>query len=280
MHYKILTHDLRSPLQGGEPIFDGVTFPFQLPKVKLDTGPDECAAGWNCCDSLGSALKIAGLWPNGRPSLGFIVEPSSDAIQRGDKTRSSGMTLVRPLNEEEMAAGIRELSQPFGALCDEMVAEQLAWRRALSRPQRDEAAIVNGLKLALKTRGLNWSLLRFDIAVDTRDAWRAWWESNARDAWATRAAWARDARDVRDVIGVRGALARDARGAWDALARDARDARDALIVFSAAREGRTTHDPYRLTLGIRDAYENGLEIAIPVDNSVLGWAGHRTWRKT
>lgn len=224
MHYKILTHDFRSPLQGGDPIFDGVKFPFELARVTLDTGPDECAAGWNCCDNLANALKIVGLWPNGRPSVGFIVEPSKDAIQRGNKTRSSGMTIIRPVSEKEMVAGIRELSQPFGALRDEMVAEQLAWRRALSRPKRDEAAIVNGLELALKTRGLNWSLLRFDSA---------------------KAAW-------------------DARDAWDAW--------DALTVFSAARHGWVKHDAHYLTLGIRDAYESGLEIAIPVGNSVLGWA--------
>lgn len=70
--------------------------------------------------------------------------------------------------------------------------------------------------------------------------------------------------------------ARDARDAWDARAAwVAWDAWDALTLQYAALNGWVQHDPMLLTTGIRDAYENGLEIAIPVGNKVLGWSMER-----
>jgi hypothetical protein len=62
----------------------------------------------------------------------------------------------------------------------------------------------------------------------------------------------------------------DARDAWDAW--DARDARDALIVEYAALQGWTDHDPLLLTTGLRDAYWNGLALAVPTGPNELGWA--------
>ena len=106
MYYKVLTHDYRPPIQRGEPLFDG-TLPRTLPAVILDTSETHCAAGWNFTDDLAAALRIAGLWPNGRPSSVFEVEPGPDAIQRGDKWRTSTLTLVRRLSEAEVEAGVR-----------------------------------------------------------------------------------------------------------------------------------------------------------------------------
>ncbi|MGH2556399.1 MAG: hypothetical protein ACRDHO_11855, partial [Actinomycetota bacterium] len=68
------------------------------------------------------------------------------------------------------------------------------------------------------------------------DAWAAW------DAWAARDAWA----------------------AWDAWA--------ALTAFFAARMGWIQHPEGLLTVGLRDAYEAGIGIALPVAPATLGWA--------
>ena len=86
--WKVLTHDLRSPVRGGPPIFDGQC-PTTLRAVMLDTGGDNCGAGWNYCEAPEAALTIAGLWPTGRPSRLFAVDGSADAIERGDKRRAS-----------------------------------------------------------------------------------------------------------------------------------------------------------------------------------------------
>ena len=85
--YKIFTHDLRSPLQTERPVWDG-SLPYELPSVNLDTSDVECAAGWNFCEDLPTAFKIAGLWRHGRPARAFRIEPGEDVIKRGNKHRS------------------------------------------------------------------------------------------------------------------------------------------------------------------------------------------------
>jgi hypothetical protein len=64
--YKVFTDDLRSPIQGGDPVWDG-SLPYDLPVVGLDRSEKECGAGWNFCREAHTALSIGGLWPNGRP---------------------------------------------------------------------------------------------------------------------------------------------------------------------------------------------------------------------
>ena len=70
--YKVLTHDFRPPIQGGDPVLPaGVTFPYQLPMVEADASDAECGAGWNACANIETAIRIAGEWPDGRPSKVF-----------------------------------------------------------------------------------------------------------------------------------------------------------------------------------------------------------------
>lgn len=230
--YKVFTHDLRSPIHVGEPVWDG-TVPFDLPKVELDESNEECGAGWNFCRSASDALRIAGLWPNGRPSRLFRVETES-AIERGNKCRSATIRITSEITDFRPA--IAELSQPFGDFVSEMISEQLAWREALARPLNDKSAIESGLKEALSARGLDWKLKQFKCSWDARDAW---------DAWAARAA----------------------RAAWDAWA-----ARDGLTVFYSSKKEYIDIPANFLTVGIRDAYKNGLLIAIPTEPCELGWA--------
>jgi len=264
--YKVLTHDLRPPLQGGKPLYDG-TLPHELPRRKLDTSDRDCAPGWHYTRRPETALRIAGLWPTGRPSVLLRVEPIGEWVERGDKCRAESLRLLAVCSERTVRAAVRRLSEPFGAHADQMARDQMAWRCALARPGWDEAKVEAGLRAALDVRGLDaWVLRRFEAEGAVWAVWAAWDASlDARDAWAARAAWAaaRGAWDAQ--AAARAAWA--ARDAWAAWA-----ARDALTVEFAALAGWIDADPYLLTTGLRDAYAAGLAIAMPTGPNELGWA--------
>ena len=248
-YYKVLTHDLRPPVQGGEPVWSG-ELPYQLPTVEVDRSEKECAGGWNACRELSVALRIAGLWRNSWPSRAFVLTDPVDAVERKDKIRAAAWTVQRECGAEEIEVAIRELSEPLAPHVERMTASQIKWRLALSRPGHDPALAEKSLALALEHRKLSWSLRKYDNA---RGAWGAWDAWDAWDAWGAWGAWG-------------------ARGAWDA--RAARDARGALTVEYAALQGWITQPADLLTVGLRDAYSAGLAIALPVAENVLGWAMH------
>lgn len=286
--YKVLTHDLRPPVVGGDPICDG-SLPFTLPPVDVDQTDELCGAGWNACRDGATALRIAGMWATGRPTRLFRLQTDAPVVSRGNKLRASTWDIVE---EVEVGPHARRLIEPWaGAHTDEIHAEQMAWREALARPGRDEVAVEDGLRTALEARGLaSWDLVRFGSAKDARNAWAAWdaWDAtatrpakDARDAWAAKEvrdlwdAWdARAAWDAWDAMGARDAwgaeaprAAKDASNAWGARA-----AWDAMPYFSAVRMGWLARDDaHRLTVGLRDAYRHGLAIAVPVEGG-LGWA--------
>ncbi len=270
--YKILTHDLRSPLQGREPLFDGET-PFHLPRVELDTSDVECGAGWNACRKPEDAARIAGLWRNGRPARLFEVEPDESLIHRGNKSRFASGVITREVGIE---VAVAPLSQAFGPHADYMARGQLAWHRALGRPASRPARVATGLRKALDARGLgDWSLRKFPSVRAAWAAWDAWDARDARDAWDARdasAAWAAWAAwdasaawDARDAWDARAASA--AWAAWDASA-----AWDALAFAYASRQGWTGRPAGLLTVGVRSAYSNGLGIVLPTGPAELGWA--------
>ena len=219
--FKVLAHDFSPPIQGGAPVWDGVTLPFEMPEVTLDTSMEECAAGWNYTQTLAQALKVTGFWKAGRPSVCLNVAPSSDGITRGDKSRCSRLTILSRCTREEVLAALREMSEPFGEHADRMAESQFAWMHALARPNREKAVVEACLQTALDARGLDCEIREYESA----------------------------------------------RAAWDAWA-----ARDALTVEYAALEKWIDHDPLLLTTGIRDAYESGLESALPTGPKVLGYA--------
>ena len=219
--FKLLTHDFRSPIQGGAPIWDGKTFPFKLNGVTLDKGDQECAEGWNFVDSIEAGFRIVGMWPTGRPSAVLVVHPSRDRIQRGNKWRSSKLTIERFATGDEINSAIERFSGVFKGFEKEMAHEQILWREALSRPLRDINKVTESLYIALKKRGLDWKLKEYP---------------NARAAWGARDAW------------------------------------EALTVNFASLNKWITHPGDLLTSGIRDAYLNGLEIAIPTDKDTLGFS--------
>ena len=269
--YKVLTHDLRPPIRGGPPLFDG-TLPATLPTVPLDTSAAECGGGYHYCATLAGALLVVGLWPNGRPSRAFPIVAAPDALERGEKRRASSLTLAREATTLEIAAAITTMSAPFAPYVERMVAEQLAWREALARARRDPAAVEAGLRVALGARGLEWRLQRFE------SAWAAWAARDAEAAWAARDAEAAGAaRDAEAAGAARAAWAARAAGAaWAAGAAGAAGAaKDALTLTYAVLRGWVAHPPDLLTIGLRDAYAAGLAIAVPTAPQKLGWAMDR-----
>ena len=282
--YKVLTHDWRPPVQGGPPVCDG-KLPHTLPIVEVDTGPDECAAGWNFTRRPETALRIGGLWSDGRPSQLFACEIADQGIERGEKLRRETGVLLReePISDEILARLHAPMAGDGLPLAD-LVAEVQAWRGALARPRRDEVAVVAGLRAALVVRGLDWTLQQYPAARYAGDSWDSW---DASDSWA--ASNARSASDswdaslscaARDSWAARSAsLSWAARDSWAArsaslswAARYARDARDALTLYVAARRGWYATDPLLLTTGVREAYAAGLNVGIPVAPKTLGWA--------
>ena len=233
--FKVFTHDLRPPIQGGEPVWNG-KIPFELPAVKLDESVGECGAGWNFVKDIKTGLKIAGMWPTGRPSRVFSVKATGKVVERAEKIRTDKLTVLSEVSNEEINSAIFDFSKAFAPHDKRMAESQIKWRRALSRPNRNEKKVEDGLTETLEVRGLKWKLKKFD---------------SARDAWAARAVWA----------------AWDARDAWDAWAAWA-----ALTVEFSALNKWTKDSPELLTRGIRSAYENGLGITIPTGESELGWA--------
>ena len=125
--YKALTHDYRSPIQVGAPIWDGTTLPWHLPPTALDTSPQECGAGWNFCVTPAAALSISRLWPDGRPSVILEVE-TRHYLKRGDKCRATELTLLRQLTEGEISQVILSWSQVFAPHHVAMAEAQIAWR--------------------------------------------------------------------------------------------------------------------------------------------------------
>jgi len=163
-------------VQWGEPVWDGTTVPWRLPAVSLDTSEAAYGSGWHYCADLAIALRVAGLWPDGWPSVPARIEASADALRRGRKWRTSQLTIVRRGTQAEIAEGIHALSAGFSRHQDQMAAEQLAWHEALGRPQHDPAAVEAGLREALDARGLTsqMTIVRYDTARAAWDARAAW----------------------------------------------------------------------------------------------------------
>lgn len=178
--YKILTHDNRPPLRGGDPLIaPGQSLPHALTPVAFDTSEEECGPGYHFCHAPEEAIRIAGLWPDGRPSRLYRVS-ATDAIERGGKLRAATLTIEHEFTGAEWRDALTSFSAPFAPFVAEMVESQMLWREALSRPHRDEQAVETGLRAALDARGLSkWALKRFH---STRAAWGAWGARGAR-AW-------------------------------------------------------------------------------------------------
>src|SRR4030042_137645 len=239
--YKVFTRDLSSPIQCGEPVWDG-SLPYQLPVVIVDMTDKECGAGWNACRDLSAALYIAGQWPDGHPSRAYVLEsvPGIVVHERGDKLRAATWEIISEVGGAEIERAIREWTGTWaGEPAAQMAESQIAWRRAHARPRRSVSEVEDGLTAARVARGLDWALKRYDSA---RDAWGAWNARAAKEAW----------------------------GAWDSW--DSWNARGALVCEYASLMGWVEQPADLMIRGIREAYASGLGVAVPVAPEVLGWA--------
>jgi hypothetical protein len=260
--FKIFTHDWRSPLQGGDPVVTNPVFPFDLPKVTLNPDPLlECGAGWNYCKSIVEAARIASYWPKSYSANIVQVVGSPDAIEVKRKRRSSQLTIVRLCSDQEIHSSMWENVQSFGGVHTETLAqEQYYWYIALKRPNINQKLVEDSLQIALRKRGLDWSLKKYPSAQaawdtrDTRDAWAAWYAWDAWAAWDTWAAW--DAWDARAAW-----YACDAWAPWGALCL-----KTASLCFNLEQ-----YPSDFLTIGIRDAYLNGLAAVGPTGPKELGF---------
>jgi len=172
--WKVLTHDYRPPVQGGKPVWDG-TAGAVTSKALVDRSEIECGRGWNFTVKPETALRIGGLWPDGRPSRLIRVEAQGEVVVRGDKCRAEQIIFGKEAGPAKVRSAVTAL---YGQFVEEhrtrMADSTMLWRAALARPVRDEEAVAAGIRAALTARGLDWELVRFP------------------DAWAARAA--RDAR--------------------------------------------------------------------------------------
>jgi hypothetical protein len=268
--YKAFTQSLCSPIRGGAPVWGG-ELPYRLPTVEVDTSEEECTAGWNACRTPEDALRIAGMWPDGRPSRVFRCDavPNCPVAARGDKLRAASWRLVSELTEEEIGQAVCRFSERYLSRHAAVMAdEQMAWRAALARPLHDPEVVERELRAALSARGLSWRMRRFDpswSARASREARNAMVTLDSLDIWS---AWAsRDSCDALDACN-----AMDAWSAMDAwAAMDACDAWDALVTQYTALCGHLQCAADRHTVGIREAYRHGLAIALPIGNDQLGW---------
>lgn len=152
--YKGFTHDLRSPIQGGDPVWNG-ELPYALERVDVNRDPFVvCGAGWNACKTVEDVLAVSGFWPNGFALRVFEVEAVDEDITsvvttRVTKLRASTWTILRECTKEEIYTAIhiltgwshhvffRKDSSAFSNVFPGAAEEQVLWMEALSRPNHD-----------------------------------------------------------------------------------------------------------------------------------------------
>src|SRR3990172_7168013 len=128
--WKVLTHDYRPPIQGGNPVWDS-TLGQTTPKVAVDMSAAGCGAGWNFTTRPETALRIGGLWPDGRPSRLIRVETAGAHVVWGDKCRTEQIVWGREAGPAKVRSAVTALFGPFEAEHrPRMVESTMLWRGA------------------------------------------------------------------------------------------------------------------------------------------------------
>jgi hypothetical protein len=230
------------------------------------------------------ALRYDGLWPDGQVSKIYELR-TTHAPEPAD----AQMTAAEWVATGEVPAGppMEKLSGLFVDFESKMLEEQLLWRQAYTAGKVDVGEIEEALKEAIAARGLrHWTLVRSPsaevlrrAAVDpqglfswsgaaTKLAWDAWEleadEDEVLDL-ARRAAWTSWYHPVMfDSDAAFAAHENVHPRAWDAWA--------ALVTYYTASQGWIDTEPERLTVGVREAYQNGLALLKPTGRGILQWA--------
>ena len=156
--FRCFTHDLRSPVVGGEPWWTG-TLPHQLPQVAFARSDFHCGEGWAACRSPSAAVEMSGLWPDGRPirvfegeTIGSVHETFPEPGKLGGpKLHCESIFLEREVPLEDVLIDL--CAAHFGQKADRMYPFLWQWCQALKRPMRNEHAVGYSLWEAMKARG-------------------------------------------------------------------------------------------------------------------------------
>lgn len=288
--WKILTRQHRLPAPGSPRVWDG------RHDAVLKPIEQESSVGVLFHLTLVDAFRLSGLWPMGWPSVAVRVSASAlTGVSECERMFfSPAVRVVAQASEAEIMEVFNESGSVSLAGPGELAAEQRRWRLSLSRPSRAALRVQRHLQNALAHRGLaHWSLREFS---DARDVWTAWKEFAARSPAEAEAA--REDFGIRTAFAARKALMAEnllpSWRAWDpwttpdgeyrpdasteafnrdlCAARASYSAHFGLTVYLASLYGLVHTASDHLTLGLRDAYTDGLEIAFPIDASTLGWA--------
>lgn len=156
--YKVFTHDLRSPVVGGDPVWSG-RLPYSLPKVPIARSEQICGAGWAACRTPTAAIQFAGLFPDGRPGRLFTGLMDGEYAEVSDYT-SPGVTKLRCesiLLEQELPLQpvIEELAErTWTKFTGDMIQQVFEWMSALKRPLHNEHVVGYACYEALKAQGM------------------------------------------------------------------------------------------------------------------------------
>jgi hypothetical protein len=283
--YRATTHDLRSPIRGGKPIWDG-SVPFRLPEVKCEYSSRQCAPGWYATQFPEEALIMASLWPDGFSARFWRVEaPDEIVVVREKKCRAPWWNIVK---EESIAVALVPIAQ--GILCqlapdnlalrESLLIEMQAWHTALGRPTHDAARVKAGLRAALDARGLrSWSLQQYrsmpHVLSDNYtsglrtafDRW-SWFYDNILEGVVFS--------HQEEYLSCNHYLLAWRLLAWrhhsPSIRCSGEDAKRALVHWLFAQLGWVDSPADLLARGLREAYHCGLAVVRPVDHNVLGWA--------
>lgn len=199
---------------------------------------------------------FSGFWPRGR-----VARVYNDGI------------------ESDVQSAVETLSRRwFGHVADEMAQEQIAWMKSLRRPVYDARAVPLSLETAIRARLVKsqFALRRFGCLDDVTEARNAFvnrsestaWEADTEwDSWSGAAWMEWEDKDRESAWEAADAWAGEDRASLECL--PAWHAWDALLVSHARLRGWTTQPD--LSVGLRDAYRYGLEVAIPTGRNELGW---------
>lgn len=232
MCWKVLTYDFCPPLQGGSPLCDGTTWPVKLPTVPLDRSGSKCG--------------VAGGWHFCRN-----IETALKIGGMWPTGRPSAVVAVDPHGD------------------------------VIERGDKCRAASLTLVRLATEDE-VAQAIHRFSAVFAPHGGVMAAEQISWRSALARPdhdpACVERQLQIALDARGLSGWSLRrfetqQAERAWEAwAARAARAAQEALTYKFAALQHWLETDADLLTIGIRDAYSYGLEIALPSGPTELGWA--------
>lgn len=276
--YKVFTHDLRSPVVGGEPVWSG-RLPYTLPRVPIARGNHFCGEGWAACRTPTAAIQFAGLFPNGRPArvfTGFVqgdYAESTDPMQPGVmKIRAETILLDTEMPLEPIIEELAEIT--WTKYTGTMISELFDWIAALKRPLHNEHIVGYALYEALKAQGYGHMRVANENMVPKEKRISAHIARITRQPSVNVRIQECNSAGTRDSFPLRSDRLRPAVGtSWlepntvwpEDQIEGVWSAKKALDYYYANLE----NDPTKLTRGLIDAYRWGMRQAVALDKDLV-----------